>query len=216
MDYHLRHLERLYRATESAEIGAQLINVYLRRGETLQDLKHRFHASLLWDTCMGYEPGKTEKLVASISGRLDTMGWRFDRLDTMVVGVERGQAFFRAIWNSLEIPFLMDDWRLPGEKQTLVLEELPSVFLDPTLNVGGIKVAGSGGRNSSFFSSTKRVSVADVSATLTIVEECAYNIFNGSVTGPEQERYSGAGLYQAEEDPSSEQENCSPEQMSET
>lgn len=204
MDYHLRQLERLFRVTESPEIGAQLINIYLRRGDAFLDIKHLFPAGLLWDTCMGYEPGKTSKLVTSISIRLDLLGWKVEPPKTMIIG-DRDQAFFRTVWDSLEIPFLMDGWRLPGEQQALVFEDVPILHLEPTLSIDKIKVAGSGGRNSSVFSCTKRVAVMDATEALAAIEECAYNIFHGALSGPEQERYSGSGIYSAE------QQKCEPE-----
>jgi len=197
MDYHLRQLERLYRATESPEIGAQLINIYLRRGDAFLDIKHLFPAELLWDTCMGHEPGTTGKLVKSISVQLDLIKWKAESPNTVLIG-DRDQAFFRAVWDSLEVPFLMDGWRLPGEHQALVLEDVPPIHLEPTLSIDKIKVAGSGGRNSNIFSCTKRVVMTDAAAALSNVEECAYNIFHGALTGPEQGRYSGSGLFSAE------------------
>lgn len=197
MDYHLRQLERLFHVTESHEIGAQLINIYLRRGDAFQDIRHKFPAELLWDTCMGYDPGKTSKLVSSISKQLELLGWRTESLNTMLIG-DRDQAFFRAVWDSLEIPFLMDGWRLPGERQSLVFEDIPVMGLEPTLSIDKIKVAGSGGRNSSVFSCTKRVPVNDAVTALSTIEECAYNIFHGALSGPEQDRYSGSGIFSAE------------------
>ena len=193
MDYHFRQLERLYQATESCEIGAQLINICLRRGENLYDLRSRFPATLLWDTRMGYNPGRTEKLVISATVQLETIGWRSDPPEIMSLSEE--QPYFRAVWPKLEIPFLMDGWRLSGEKQTLLLEDAPQLHPDPVINITNIKVAGSGGRQSPLWRSTKRVPFTDPVASFPLLQECAYNIFHGSLSGPEQEQYGGGDIY---------------------
>jgi len=193
MDYHFRQVERLYQATESCEIGAQLINVHLRRGGSLQDLRGKFPATLLWDARMGYDPGRTEKLVTSATVQLEAIGWRSEAPEILLVGDE--QLFFRAVWSELEIPFLMDNWRLSGEKQTLLLEDAPQLHLDPVINITNIKVAGSGGRQSPLWRSTKRVPFTDPVASFPLLQECAYNIFHGSLSGPEQEQYGGGGIY---------------------
>ncbi|GEM_PF-4884048 len=194
MDYHFRHLERLYRVTESCEIGAQLINVTLRRGENFESLRGRFPATLLWDTRMGYQPGRTEKLVKAASVHLESLGWCSESPEIFLVG-DVECLFFRAVWPDLQIPFLMDGWRLQGDKQTLVLEDAPHVYPDPTICVTRIKMAGSGGRQSNHWTSTKKVPLTNVEQTFTLLQECAYNIFNGAYSGPEQAQYGGTEVY---------------------
>lgn len=203
MDSHLRQLERLYSSTESPEIGAQLINALRRSGASYSELLGRFPASLVWDVQQGYPPGQTEILVNRISAGITNYGWDADSPQILIIGiVGTPDSLFRALWPNLRIPYLWDEWRMPGEEQTIFVEDIPTIHHEPVLRIANIRVAGSGGRQTSFRSPTKYVSVGAPSPSeengiphaLELLDDCAYNIFHGSVNGPEQDIYGGGGF----------------------
>lgn len=197
MDAHLRHLEKLYAATLSPTVGAQLVHAHLRRGDSPEQLGRIFPVPLVWDVMQGYEPGQNERLIHRITVGLDNFGWRSEEPRSAILGFHLHWRL-RVVWPGLEIPYI-GPAAMETERQSLILEDEPRVYPEPVLWAGNIHVAASGGRLSAFWTFTKHVPVRNIDSTLQKVDECVYNIYHGGAIGPEQDFYSGGGILAPDE-----------------
>lgn len=199
MDYHLRQLERLYESTESPEVGARLIRIHLRRGGKLSDFardnaiteKSKYPPHLVWDEMMGRPEGTSKQSIREVSIELARRGWKANPAETMIfLNGEDALHCLRVVWPELSIPYL-------PEKQTLVLEDNPTLSPDMLLSISGIQVAASGNRLSNLRTPTAKIPFEDGLATiaLEVLDRCVYTIFHGASTNPDLEWCSRGQLY---------------------